>query len=101
MTRLVCALDIACTAGLLLTVSGDDPTALLSGKLDSRLLFFQGVGVLGALGTLFVIYATIRSWRDRNLWFWSKIWNILVMLACIGFAWFAIHWNLLNFNMKY
>jgi CubicO group peptidase (beta-lactamase class C family) len=101
IVRLVCLVDIIFAAGMILTLSGDDPTALLSGKLDSRLLLFQGIGVLGVLGSLAVIYAAIRSWGDRSLWFWAKMWNLLVMLACIGFAWFAIHWDLLNFNMNY
>ncbi len=101
IVRLVCLVDIIFAAGMLLTVGGDDPTALLGGKLDSRLLLFQGVGILGVLGSLAVIYATIRSWGEHNLWFWAKMWNLLVMLACIGFAWFSIHWNLLNFYMKY
>ena len=101
IVRLVCLVDIIFALGLIATLGGDDPTALLSGKLDSRVLLFQGIGVLGVLGSLAVIYAAIRSWRERNLWFWAKVWNLLVMLACIGFAWFAIHWNLLNFNMNY
>jgi CubicO group peptidase (beta-lactamase class C family) len=101
IVRLVCLIDIFFAIGLMLTLGGDDPTELLSGKLDSRVLLFQGIGVLGVLGSLAVIYATIRSWGERNLWFWAKAWNLLVMLACIGFAWFAIHWNLLNFSMNY
>jgi hypothetical protein len=101
IVRLVCVLDIVFAIGMVLTLGGDDPTTLLSGKLDSRLFFFQGIGLLGVFGSLAVIYATIRSWGERNLWFWAKAWNLLVMLACIGLAWFAIHWNLVNFNMSY
>jgi CubicO group peptidase (beta-lactamase class C family) len=101
IVRLVCLLDIVFAIGMVLTLGGDDPTTLLSGKLDSRLFFFQGIGLLGVFGSLAVIYATIRSWGERNLWFWAKAWNLLVMLACIGLAWFAIHWNLVNFNMSY
>ena len=25
----------------------------------------------------------------------------LLALACAGFVWFALHWNLLNFSMNY
>lgn len=101
LVRLVCVADIVFALGILLTVSGDDPMGLVSGKLDARLLLFQGIGVLGALGALVVIYAVIRSWQERGLWFWAKVWNLLIMLASLGLAWFAIHWNLVNFNMKY
>jgi hypothetical protein len=34
-------------------------------------------------------------------WFWSKIWNTFLALACVGFFWFIYHWNLLNFCLKY
>jgi CubicO group peptidase (beta-lactamase class C family) len=101
IVRLVCLLNLIFAFGMLLTLSGDDPTILLSGKLDARLMLLQGIGVLGVLGSLLVIYATIRSWADRNLWFGAKVWNLLVMLASIGLSWFAIHWNLVNFNMNY
>lgn len=99
--RLVCLLYLIFAIGIAVTLQADDPTALLSGKLDTRLLFFEGVGILGIVGSLVVIYAAIRSWGERNLWVWTKIWNLLVMLATIGMAWFAIHWNLVNFNMNY
>ncbi len=99
--RLVCLLYIIFAAGMALTLGDDDPLALLSGKLDTRLLFFEGVGILGIVGSLAVIYAAIRSWGERNLWAWTKIWNLLVMLSTIAMAWFAIHWNLVNFNMNY
>ncbi|HXB22660.1 MAG TPA: serine hydrolase domain-containing protein [Candidatus Solibacter sp.] len=101
LVRLVCVADIVFALGILLTVSGDDPTGLLSGKLDARLLLLQGIGALGALGALAVIYAAVRSWQEQGLWLWAKVWNLLVMMASLGFAWFAIHWNLLNFNMNY
>jgi len=48
-----------------------------------------------------VIYATLRAWRDPNLWRWTKLFNLLILLACLGFTWFVVHWNLINFNMNY
>ena len=98
--RLVCALDLAFVILLLLTFSSVNP-GLLSGKLDLRLNFYQGIGVLGALGTLLVLIACIRTWRDSNVWFWTKVWNLLVLLACVGFTWFALYWNMLDFSKNY
>lgn len=99
--RLVCVLYIIFAIGMALTLQTDDPLVLLSGKLDTRLLVFQGIGIFGIVGSLVVIYAAIRYWGERNLWFWTKVWNLLVMLSTIAMAWFAIHWNLVNFNMNY
>lgn len=98
--RLVCALNIAFIVALLLTLSQTDPGDL-SEKLDLRITLFQGIGVLGALGTLLVLVACVRSWRDTNLWFWTKMWNLLVLLSCIGLAWFVIYWNVLDFSKNY
>ena len=98
--RLVCALDLAFVILLLLTFSSVNP-GLLSGKLDLRLNSYQGIGVLGALGTLLVLIACIRTWRDGNVWFWTKVWNLLVLLACVGFTWFVLYWNMLDFSKNY
>ena len=59
------------------------------------------LGLLGAAGTIVVFLACLRSWRDRQAWFWSKVWNLAILLACLGFVWFGYYWNLMNFNMNY
>lgn len=97
---LVCALNIIFIIALALTLSSDSP-GVLSEKTDLRIHITQVVGVLGALGTILVIVAAIRSWRDRNLWWFSKVWNFVLILACLGFLWFALYWNVLNFNLNY
>lgn len=98
--RLVCALDLVFIAALALVLSGGNPGDF-SEKLDLRLHLVQVIGVLGALGTILVLIACVRSWRDRNLWWFAKFWNFVVLLACAGFVWFTIYWNLLDFNLNY
>jgi CubicO group peptidase (beta-lactamase class C family) len=98
--RLVCALDLIFILSMALTLSSDD-LASLSEKTDLRIHIIQVVGVLGALGTVLVLIACLRSWKDRNFWWWSRIWNLLVLLACIGFVWFTVFWNALDFNLNY
>ncbi len=98
--RLVCALDLIFILSMALTLSSDD-LASLSEKTDLRIHVIQVVGVLGALGTVLVLIACLRSWKNRNLWWWSKFWNLVVLLACIGFVWFAVFWNALDFNLNY
>lgn len=99
--RVVCLINVVFALGYLLTIATADDVVLLSGKLDPWILLFQAVGVVGAIGTLVVIYSTLRSWRESSLWGGTKFINFLVMLACIALTWFAIHWNLINFNMNY
>lgn len=99
--RMVCVLDALFVLALVILLSATDTLSLLSGKLDPWILICEVIGLLGTIGALLVIYAAFRSWRERELWRWAKIFNLLIMLACIGFAWFLIHWNLINFSMHY
>ena len=98
--RLVCAVDIAFVLIFLMVLTGDGINAL-SSKTDLKFHAIQCLGVLGALGTILVLLASLRSWRDQHAWFWGKVWNLLLLLACLGFVWFSWHWNLLNFNLNY
>ena len=96
--RLVCALNLIFFVAMILTFSS---AGRLSEKLDLRINLIQVLGVLGALGTVLVVMACFRSWSDRNLWVWTKAWNFLVLLACLGFVWFVLYWKLLDFNLNY
>lgn len=98
--RAVCAVDIAFLLIFFIAITSEGLGAL-SSRNDSKLHAIQILGVLGALGTVVVLIACLRSWRDQQVWFWAKVWNLLVLLACIGFVWFSYHWNLLNFNLNY
>jgi hypothetical protein len=98
--RVVCAVDIAfLLIFLIVLTSGGINT--LSSRSDFKFHAIQCLGVLGALGIFVVLLASLRSWRDPHAWLWAKVWNLLILLACLGFVWFSYHWNLLNFNMNY
>jgi hypothetical protein len=101
VVKLVCAIDVAFVLGLLLTLILPDDVTLLSGALDAWFLLFQVVGLIGAAGTLVVLYATFRLWRAPNLWSGVRWINLLISLGCLAFTWFVIHWRLINFNMNY
>jgi hypothetical protein len=99
-TRVVCAVNILFVVLMLQTLSSDSPVAF-SEKADLHLNLIQAGGVLGAMGTLLVLIACLRFWRDQSLWFWTKVWNFIVLVACIGFTWFVLYWNLLDFSKNY
>ena len=98
--RLVCALNLIFVLAMLQTFS-DAGAGSFNEKLDLHLNLIQAVGVLGALGTVLVLIACLRSWRDPNRWVWAKVWNLLVLLACVGFTWFVLYWNMLDFSKNY
>lgn len=98
--RLVCALNIIFVLGMLTLLSSGNP-ADFNDKLDLRIHGMQIIGIFGAAGIILVFLGTLRSWRDHNAWWWAKVWNLLILLACAGYVWFLIYWNLLNFNLNY
>lgn len=97
--RLVCLLDLIFAVGMFFVFT----TKLenFNDKLDLRINSLQVVGVLGALGAVLVLVACFRLWKDRAYWFWARVWALLVLLACLGFSWFVLYWNMLDFRMNY
>ena len=96
----VCAVNIVFLLIFFMAITSDNPGALSSAS-DAKIHAIQLLGVLGAAGTILVFLSCLRSWRDSHAWFWAKMWNLLLLLACLGFVWFSYHWNLLNFNLNY
>jgi len=99
--KMVCAIELLFVVGLAIIFSVPEDLTFLSGKLDPWIVTCQVVGLIGAAGTLLVIYATLRLWRRTNIWRGVRWLNLLIVLACIGFTWFVVHWNMINFNMSY
>lgn len=98
--RIVCLINVAFLALFFIVISSDS-LATLSARSDLKFHLIQTLGTLGALGTFVVLAACLRSWRDSHEWFWARVWNTLVLVACLAFVWFSYHWNLLNFNLNY
>jgi CubicO group peptidase (beta-lactamase class C family) len=98
--RVVCLVDIAFLLIFFMAITSDNPATLTSAS-DAKLHAIQVLGVLGAAGTILVFLGCLRSWRDSHAWFWTKMWNLLLLIACISFVWFSYHWNLINFNLNY
>src|SRR5262249_38507970 len=96
--RLVCALNLAFLL-IFFKVITNDSLATLSSRSDLKFHLIQTLGAVGAVGTVLVLLACVRSLADPHEWFWAKVWNLLLAIACIAFVWFSIHWNLLNFNV--
>jgi CubicO group peptidase (beta-lactamase class C family) len=100
--RMVCIVDLVfLTAFGLWLSSVDENIALLGSRFDAKLHAMQVIGVIGVLGTLIAINYCVRSWAAEGLWFWTRVWNTLVMLACVGYSFFLINWHVLNFRLNY
>ncbi|HEY8224946.1 MAG TPA: serine hydrolase domain-containing protein [Pyrinomonadaceae bacterium] len=61
----------------------------------------QLIGILGAAGTLIVLFNAIQSWTSKRKRIWGKLQATIFVLACLGFLWFAFAGNLLRFSSNY
>jgi CubicO group peptidase (beta-lactamase class C family) len=96
LIRLVCALNLTfILAGYALFWRLPDPS------LNLRVHLLQAAGVIGAVGTLIVLYDAVRCWADRERWWFSKVHAVALGLACLSFVGFALIWRLFDFSLRY
>jgi CubicO group peptidase (beta-lactamase class C family) len=100
IVRLTCLLFVVFVA-LLLTVGSRALGLGLGAHGDLVVHGVQLLGLLCCLATLAVIYAAVAAWRRPGQWLWSRIWTTGIAVACVGIAWFAVHWHIFNFNLRY
>jgi len=102
IVRLVCLLDLAFVGALaaFFTMSDKD-VGILSPRFDPVLRIIQIVGWLGVVGTLAVLYSTLRSWREPERWWLSKLADTVIAVTCLAFVWFVYIWNMLHWSLRY
>jgi hypothetical protein len=69
--------------------------------LGRWIVVFGIVGILCLLGTIFLWWKVIQAWKVPAATLWVKVHGTCVALACTGLLWFAMLWNLMNFNLHY
>ena len=100
--RLVFAVDLVFIVAMMgLVVYGLTHLEVFSDRGTVWFHLIQIIGVLGAIGTLVVLYNAIQSWLSREKRIWGKLQAALFLLVCLGFLWFTFAGNLLDFNSHY
>jgi hypothetical protein len=102
MARALCILNIALLValGIWMTMA-EHNIGLLSGRFDLRLRVLQLLALVDVVGVIIGIWYFVRSWRELDLWFWTRIWNTLLMFAFVGYAAFLLNWHLLALRLNY
>ena len=100
--RLSCLAFIICFGAYLgfFTAALKD-IGLLSPKGNPWLRLIQLFGWIGVIGTVLAFYSALRSWKDPASWLWTRIWDTLVALACLGAVCFIFTWHMLHWSLKY
>jgi len=100
--KLVFALDVLFVAGIAgIVVYGLTNITAFNDSLNKWIYLAQFIGVLGAVGTLVVLYDAINAWRSKNRTIWYKLNATLLALACFGLLWFVFVGHLLHFTSQY
>ncbi len=100
--RIVFVLDLLFMAAMTgLVVYASTHIEFLSDRGNTWFHLAQVIGVLGAIGTLVVLYNAIQTWRNREKRIWGKLQATLFVPVCLGFLWFAFAGNLLHFSSNY
>ena len=100
-TWIVFALNIVFVAAFIgLVTYAMENIEFLSDQGNKWFFLVQAIGILGAIGTLVVLYNAIDSWISKRS-IWNKVRSAIFVLACLGFLWFAIAGNLFIFSSNY
>ncbi len=100
--RVVCLIDAAFIgAWILFGAEAERHLSLLSDSFDPWMRLMQLAGLIGVVAMFPVIYNALRVWANRQRWFWSKVGETAIAVACVGLTWFVFTWHLLAFGLKY
>ena len=99
--RLVFLLDLVFVAAIIgFVLFGLQHLWVFSDRGNKYFYLIQVIGVLGAVGTLLVLYNALHYWTIKRR-IWAKLHATLLVLACLGFLWFVFTGNLLHFSSTY
>jgi CubicO group peptidase (beta-lactamase class C family) len=101
-TRVVCLIDLLVVAAWLgFFVYGSEHLSVFSSSSDSFIRVVQAFAWIGIAGLVFVVLHGIHVWFTHQYRWWARITETLVVLACVGWVWLIVSWNLLHKNLMY
>ena len=100
--RIACVVVLAWL--VLLAILGTRATAdisLLGNAINPWLQALHVLGWLAVIGTIWLIYATIRFWQANGVGLWLRLHSTIVTAAMLVFVWFAWHTHFLDASLKF
>lgn len=100
--RIAFALDLLFVVAMTVFVLyGSTHLEAFTDRWNMRLHLIQVIGVIGAVGTLAVLYNAVHSWMNKRNRIWGKLQATILALACLGLLWFTFVSHLLHFSSNY
>ena len=101
-TRVICAVDIVFVSIFVtIVLLSEKYLGIFSSRMDIWFHLLQLLGWLGILGGLVILWNAVESWRHQGRGIWSRLGDTLIVVAALGFTWFALYWNMLHWDLNY
>jgi CubicO group peptidase (beta-lactamase class C family) len=100
LVRFVCILLLVFYIGWVIMLSLLDDLSSIN-RLPPWIIVLGILGVISAIGTVFVCVNAFGSVREPSRWLWTKLHDLALALACLGLIWLAFAWHLMSFNVHY
>jgi hypothetical protein len=103
MTRLAALCDLVLFVGVLgyFSVALQGHLELLSDSYDWILRIIQLFGLAGTIGTIAAVMNAFSSLGGNGQPWWTKVTDVLITVACLLSAWYAISQHLLSLSLNY
>ncbi len=98
ITRVICLIDISALVAWIELLQVDP---VLTTKWDPCVHAIQCLALIGAIGTVAVIYECCRSWAEPGLWIGSKVMESVIAVASIGYLWLIVNWNVMSLGLRF
>lgn len=74
---------------------------LLDGEFDGLVIFMQCLTIVGYVGgTAALLWSAWQGWQLRRPWV-ARLWTTLLAVSGLVLLWVAIHYHLMNFQLRY
>ncbi|HEX6729839.1 MAG TPA: serine hydrolase domain-containing protein [Pyrinomonadaceae bacterium] len=101
LVRIVFLLNLVFAISIVgLVIYGLEHLWVFSDQGNKYFRLIQLIGIVGAAGTLVVLLNAVQSWTSKRR-IWGKLQATVLLLASLGFLWFAFAGNLLRFSSNY
>ena len=100
--RAIFAVDLIFVVALavIVTIMSSD-ISFLSDSGNNWVRIAQVIGLIGAIGTLVILYNAVHVWMSGRYRIWGKLQATIFALAGIGFLWLVYAGNLLSFTSQF
>jgi CubicO group peptidase (beta-lactamase class C family) len=98
VTRVICLIDLLTLVAWVELLQVDP---VLTARWDPLVHAVQGLALIGAVGTVAVIYQCYRAWTEPRLWVGAKAMESAIAGASIGYLWLIVNWNVMSVGLRF